>query len=179
MKKLRTIICLALVLSVCAALLTGCVRTTQLPNPPQKENALNIDTEKNADTTVNNDDAVVNQTKQDKSVLDDKKTETVKPDDTAGGKSDKAKLVGDDWEIVISLDADGLVTEVTAYNDDTFESKSYSGYEGKDRDTVVNELVTAIENAGYFVDDIDNERGYITIEIDNHYDREYDKYYWD
>lgn len=186
MKKLRSIISMVLALAVCLALLTGCVSEIRVTPPPQgntvKTNTDKLTTDNSSDTNEKND-AVVNEANKDKSVLDDNKTEINKPEDTTGKNSDKAARIGDDWEVVVSFDADGLVTEVTAYNDETHKRESFDGYEGKDYNTVVNELVAAIKNEGYYIDDVDREKSHVTIEINDLYDRDFDeyddKYDWD
>ena len=70
-------------------------------------------------------------------------------------------------EIAISYDKDGYVTKVEGRNDDGVSLlKSYTGYEGKKTREVVTELVTAIGDAGYFVEDIDGSKRQIVIEIE-------------
>ena len=70
-------------------------------------------------------------------------------------------------EIAISYDKDGYVTKVEGRNDDGVSLlKSYTGYEGKKTQEVVTELVTAIGEAGYFVEDIDGSKRQIVIEIE-------------
>lgn len=70
-------------------------------------------------------------------------------------------------EIAITYDADGNVTKVDARNEDGSKILAdYSGYEGKACKTVVAELVTAIGEAGYFVEEIEGQRRQITIEIE-------------
>ena len=70
-------------------------------------------------------------------------------------------------EIAISYDKDGYVTKVEGRNDDGVSLlKSYTGYEGKKTREVVTELVTAIGEAGYFVEDIDGSKRQIVIEIE-------------
>lgn len=70
-------------------------------------------------------------------------------------------------EIAINYDESGLVTGVTARNDDALKIlANYSGFQGKATRTVVSELVTAIGNAGYFVEEIEGQRRQITLEIE-------------
>ena len=70
-------------------------------------------------------------------------------------------------EIAVSYDADGNVTEVKARNDDGSKIiANYSGYEGKACKTVVAELIQAIGEAGYFVEDADGETRQITLELE-------------
>lgn len=71
-------------------------------------------------------------------------------------------------EIEINYDADGMVTSVTARNDDARQILAgYSGYQGKETRQVVVELVTAIGEAGYFVEEIEGEPRQVTIEIES------------
>ena len=70
-------------------------------------------------------------------------------------------------EIAVFYDRDGLVTEVEGRNRDGRDIlEHYTGYEGKETRQVVRELVNAIGEAGYFVEDIDGEKRQITIEIE-------------
>ena len=70
-------------------------------------------------------------------------------------------------EITIRYNAEGLVTLVEARNDDGVEIlKNYTGFEGKECRTVVNELVAAIGKAGYFVEEVEGKTRAITIEIE-------------
>ena len=70
-------------------------------------------------------------------------------------------------EIKIHYNADGLVTSVSAHNDDGAKIlETYKGFEGKDCKVVVNELVGAIGKAGYFIEEIDGKSRTITIEIE-------------
>lgn len=70
-------------------------------------------------------------------------------------------------EIAISFDDSGNVTNVEARNDDGSKIVAdYTGFEGKACRTVVAELVTAIGEAGYFVEDVDGGRRQIILEIE-------------
>ena len=70
-------------------------------------------------------------------------------------------------EIAINYDEKGLVTGVTARNDDALKILSdYAGFQGKECRVVVKELVTEIGEAGYFVEEVDGEKRQITIEIE-------------
>lgn len=70
-------------------------------------------------------------------------------------------------EIAVHYDADGNVTAVESRNDDAKAIvEAYLGYEGRPAREVVAELVTAIGEAGYFVEEIEGERRQITIEIE-------------
>ena len=70
-------------------------------------------------------------------------------------------------EIVVKYDRDGNVTELASRNEEGRQIlESMSGYEGKSCREVVSQLVTAIGEAGYFVEDVDGSRRQITIEIE-------------
>ena len=70
-------------------------------------------------------------------------------------------------EIAISYDENGNVTEVKAINADAVKIlENYGGFEGKACGIVVSELVNAIGEAGYFVDDIDGELRKVILEIE-------------
>ena len=70
-------------------------------------------------------------------------------------------------EIAVFFDENGNVTEVEARNDDGSKIiADYTGFEGKATKTVVAELVAAIGEAGYFVEDLDGHRRHITLEIE-------------
>ena len=70
-------------------------------------------------------------------------------------------------EIAIHYDADGNVTKLESRNADANAIvEAYADYEGKPAREVVAELVTAIGEAGYFVEEIEGERRQITIEIE-------------
>lgn len=71
-------------------------------------------------------------------------------------------------EIAVAYDKDGNVTRVEGRNDDGSKLlNDYSGYEGKACRQVVAELVTAIGEAGYFVEEIEGQKRQITIEIES------------
>ncbi len=70
-------------------------------------------------------------------------------------------------EIAVKYDDKGLVTAVESKNDDGAKIlESYKGFEGKEAKVVVNELVSAIGAAGYFVEDVDGSTRKITIEVE-------------
>ena len=70
-------------------------------------------------------------------------------------------------EIAVEYDRDGNVTAVTARNDDALAIISNcSGLIGLPTRDVVTDLVTAIGEAGYFVEEIEGERRQITLEIE-------------
>ncbi len=70
-------------------------------------------------------------------------------------------------DIAVNYDKDGNVTKLEGRNDDGQKIlKDYTGYEGKECRTVVNELVSKIGAAGYFVEDVDGKGRQIVIEIE-------------
>ena len=70
-------------------------------------------------------------------------------------------------EIAVTFDENGKVTKVEARNDDGGRIiADYAHYEGKETREVVTELVTAIGNAGYFVEEVEGKSRKITIEVE-------------
>ncbi len=70
-------------------------------------------------------------------------------------------------EIAVTFDENGKVTKVEARNDDGERIiTDYTGYEGKETREVVTELVTAIGDAGYFVEEVEGKSRKITIEVE-------------
>lgn len=70
-------------------------------------------------------------------------------------------------EIAVFYDIDGNVIKVEGCNDDgSAILEDYTGYEGKAAGQVVTELVAAIGEAGYLVEEIEGESRKITIEIE-------------
>ncbi len=69
-------------------------------------------------------------------------------------------------EIAVNYDNDGNVTGVIARNDDALKILAGYTFQGKDAKTVVSELVTAIGEAGYFVEEMEGQRRKITLEIE-------------
>ena len=70
-------------------------------------------------------------------------------------------------EIAVEYDENGLVTGVSARNDDALAIiSSCEGLIGQEARTAVTSLVTAIGEAGYFVEEVEGERRQITIEIE-------------
>lgn len=70
-------------------------------------------------------------------------------------------------EIKIEYDRQGLVTAVTGANDDGKAIVAeYPDYIGKDCETVLAELVTKINDAGYFVEEIDGNKKNIVIQLE-------------
>ncbi|MDO4720658.1 MAG: hypothetical protein Q4A78_08345 [Peptostreptococcaceae bacterium] len=70
-------------------------------------------------------------------------------------------------EIAVSYDESGKVTKINARNEDAKKIlQNYSGFEGKDAKVVMVDLVKAIKDAGYFVEEIEGKNRQITIEIE-------------
>ena len=70
-------------------------------------------------------------------------------------------------EIRIEYDRQGLVTGITGANDDGKAIvEAYPDYIGKDCKTVLTELVAEINEAGYFVDEIDGNKKNIVIQLE-------------
>ena len=70
-------------------------------------------------------------------------------------------------EITVHFDENGIVTDVEAQNRDGSRIlEGYTGFEGKACKQVVAELVTAIGEAGYFVEEVDGGRRQITLELE-------------
>ena len=71
-------------------------------------------------------------------------------------------------EIAVHYDNEGLVTKVEARNNDgkTIVQDYTSDYVGKETREVVKDLVTAIGDAGYFIEEVEGESRQITIEIE-------------
>jgi hypothetical protein len=70
-------------------------------------------------------------------------------------------------EISIQYNKEGLVTKLEGLNDDGHDIvDSYDDYIGKDARKVVRELVEDINEAGYFVSEIDGSTRSITIQIE-------------
>ena len=71
-------------------------------------------------------------------------------------------------EIAVEYDEDGRVTGVTARNNDALAIiNSCTNLIGQPTREVVTDLVTAIGEAGYFVEEIEGERRQITLEIES------------
>ncbi|MBQ4128152.1 MAG: hypothetical protein IJD68_00085 [Ruminococcus sp.] len=71
-------------------------------------------------------------------------------------------------EIAVEYDKNGLVTNVSARNDDAMSIISNcKDLIGKETREVVTTLVSAIGEAGYFVEEVEGERRQITIEIES------------
>ena len=70
-------------------------------------------------------------------------------------------------EIAVFYDEQGIVTKIEARNDDGKKViADYTGYEGKECRTVIGDLVKAINQAGYFVEETDGTKNQITLEIE-------------
>lgn len=70
-------------------------------------------------------------------------------------------------EIEINYNKQGLVTSLSGINNDgSAIVADYQDYIGKTCETVVQELVTEIEAAGYFVSDVDGNYRNITVQIE-------------
>ena len=70
-------------------------------------------------------------------------------------------------EIAVEYDENGTVTGVTARNNDALAIiNSCTGLVGQPTREVVTDLVTAIGEAGYFVEEIEGQRRQITLEIE-------------
>ena len=70
-------------------------------------------------------------------------------------------------EIAVNYDEQGLVTGVKARNDDGEQILTgYTDYTGKAAREVVTELVAAIGEAGYFVEEVEGQGRQIVIEIE-------------
>ena len=78
-------------------------------------------------------------------------------------------------EIAVTFDENGKVTKVEARNDDGQAILTdYTGYEGKETREVVTDLVTAIGDAGYFVEEVEGKSRKITIEVEPGTEMPYD-----
>lgn len=70
-------------------------------------------------------------------------------------------------EIAVEYDENGRVTSVTGRNEDGRKiAESYQDYIGKECHEAVEELVSLIHEAGYFVEEVEGESRKITIEIE-------------
>lgn len=70
-------------------------------------------------------------------------------------------------EIMIEYDKQGLVTDLSGKNDDGKKvTADYDDYIGKECEVVVSDLIERINEAGYFVDDIDGNSKNIVIQIE-------------
>ena len=70
-------------------------------------------------------------------------------------------------EIQIEYDRDGKVTALTGRNDDGKGIvEAYPDYIGKDCKTVLRDLIVEINEAGYFVDDIDGNKKNIVLQLE-------------
>lgn len=70
-------------------------------------------------------------------------------------------------EISIRYNEEGVVTEITGGNDDGVQIiDSYKDYIGKDSGIVLEELITLINEAGYFVEEVEGEPKRIVLELE-------------
>lgn len=70
-------------------------------------------------------------------------------------------------EIAVHYDDQGMVTKIEARNDDGEKViADYTGFEGKECRIVIGDLVAAINEAGYFVEEADGKTNQITLEIE-------------
>lgn len=70
-------------------------------------------------------------------------------------------------EISIEYDEEGKVTALTGKNvDGEGIVSAYQDYQGKDCSTVLEELISRIHEAGYFIDDIDGHKKNIVIQME-------------
>ena len=70
-------------------------------------------------------------------------------------------------EIQIEYNGDGKVTALTGRNDDGKDIvEAYPDYIGKDCETVLRDLIVEINEAGYFVDDIDGNKKNIVLQLE-------------
>lgn len=70
-------------------------------------------------------------------------------------------------EIEVSYDDDGMVVEVEGVNDDGRSiSENYTGYQNKDCQTVIAELVQDIYDSGYFSETIDGHTKNIVLKLE-------------
>ena len=70
-------------------------------------------------------------------------------------------------EIQLEYNRDGKVTALTGRNDDGKGIvEAYPDYIGKDCETVLRDLIVEINEAGYFVDDIDGNKKNIVLQLE-------------
>ena len=70
-------------------------------------------------------------------------------------------------EIAVFYDEKGMVTKIEGRNDDGKKIiAEYTGYEGRACKEVISELVAKINDAGYFVEEANQEKKQITLEIE-------------
>ena len=94
-------------------------------------------------------------------------TEIVMETETSAPASGGTLLISVNPKIAVEYDKDGLVTGVTARNNEAFDIiNKCEGLIGAPTDDAVAKLVTAIGDAGYFVEDVDGSGRQIIIEIE-------------
>ena len=75
--------------------------------------------------------------------------------------------LSEEMEFAIVIDQQGNVETVTACRDDGNKVLAeYTGFQGKDCETVTQELVEAIREAGFYVEEVEQEPFGITIELE-------------
>ena len=69
-------------------------------------------------------------------------------------------------EIAVRYDEQGMVTSLEGRNPDGKEILTgYTGYEGRECKAVIGELVARINEAGYFVEEVEGDNRQITLEV--------------
>lgn len=83
-----------------------------------------------------------------------------------GNKESGTLILSVNPEIEINYDSQGNVTSVQGVNDDGKEIvEGYLGYEGKDCETVLDDLIRKINEAGYFSDTVDGNQKNIVLQL--------------
>ena len=83
-----------------------------------------------------------------------------------GNKESGTLILSVNPEIEINYDSQGNVTSVHGVNDDGKEIvEGYLGYEGKDCETVLDDLIRKINEAGYFSDTVDGNQKNIVLQL--------------
>lgn len=83
-----------------------------------------------------------------------------------GNKESGTLILSVNPEIEINYDSQGNVTSVQGVNDDGKEIvEGYLGYEGKDCETVLDDLIRKINEAGYFSDTVDGNQKKIVLQL--------------
>ncbi len=83
-----------------------------------------------------------------------------------GNKESGTLILSLNPEIEINYDSQGNVTSVQGVNDDGKEIvEGYLGYEGKDCETVLDDLIRKINEAGYFSDTVDGNQKNIVLQL--------------
>lgn len=83
-----------------------------------------------------------------------------------GNKESGTLILSVNPEIEINYDSQGNVTSVQGVNDDGKEIvEGYLGYEGKDCETVLDDLIRKINEAGYFSDTVDGNQKNVVLQL--------------